>query len=211
MINKTYLLNHPDFVERREKITNRLKAENIDYGMVDIYPPNEIDYEGMTMNFSQFQPLIIEQVGRYSYYNYPKKISPGSLSLVLKHIHCWKDQLKNNYDISMIIEDDCDIVENFQQLTNQCSLEMIDLDLDLVMLGGFSDFVSPNFSYGKLIHFHPLQKTRCTHAYLISKNAAKIMIDGFGNINNPIDIKMNEVIQINKLKVGWLEPGLKQI
>jgi hypothetical protein len=79
------------------------------------------------------------------------------------------------------------------------------------MLGGFSDFVSPNVNTDKKIHYHPLQKTRCTHCYIINKKCVKALIDGFSNINNPIDIKINEVIQINQLKVGWLEPGLKQI
>jgi hypothetical protein len=62
----------------------------------------------------------------------------------------------------------------------------------------------------KVFH-HPLQKTRCTHCYIISSEAAQKMIEGFGNINLPIDFKMNEVIQINRMKIGWVEPGLKQI
>jgi hypothetical protein len=37
------------------------------------------------------------------------------------------------------------------------------------------------------------------------------MIEGSININNAIDYKMNEIIQLNSLRVAWIEPGLRQI
>ena len=55
-----------------------------------------------------------------------------------------------------------------------------------------------------------MQKTRCTHAYIISKPCADIMLSAFKNYNLPIDFKMNEIIQLTGLKVFWYEPGLKQ-
>lgn len=208
---KVYLLNHPEFESRRNFITDRLHTEGINFEVVDKYCPDEIDYEGLTKNFHIYYQMIIEQVGRYSYYNYPKKISPGSLSLVLKHIHCWRDQIENQFDEILVLEDDCEIPKDFNILIEKVMEEKYKNKYDIVMLGGYTDFVSPNIIEGNLIHYHPNQKTRCTHAYVINKESARIMIDGFSNINNPIDIKMNEVIQLNKLKIAWLEPGLRQI
>ena len=207
---KVYLLNHPDFESRRIKITNRLNEENVDFEIIDKYSPSEIDYEYLTKDHTSYENIIIEQVGRYSYYNRPIKVSPGSLSLVLKHIHCWKNQIRENHENILILEDDCEIPNSFNKILERVLEEKIADNYDMVMLGGFSDFISPNTEQGKIIHHHPNQKTRCTHAYIINIKSSKIMIEGFSNINNPIDIKMNEVIQINKLKIAWLEPGLKQ-
>jgi GR25 family glycosyltransferase involved in LPS biosynthesis len=211
MVNRIYLLSHPDFKDRREVITNRLKEENLDFYLVENYSPSEIDHEGLTKNWFEYHQIIIEQVGRYSYRNVPMKISPSSLSLVLKHTHCWSEQVTDKLNYVLILEDDCEIPYGFGNLISDVLEECIEGDYDLVMIGAFSDFISPNIKEGRNIHFDYKQKTRCTHAYIINESFSKIMLDGFGNINNPIDIKMNEVIQINKAKVAWLEPGLKQI
>lgn len=211
MLDKVYLLSHPSFITRREYITDKLSVEIVNFEMVENYSPEEIDTESYTKNYEDYLPIIIYQVKHYSYYNKSNKISPSSLSLVLKHIHCWKNQLENDFEYTMIVEDDCEIPNNFKDLLERVLDETKEGNFDIVMLGGFSDFISPNISPNRLIHYHPFQKTRCTHCYIINRNAAKIMIDGFVNINNPIDIKMNEVIQLNNLKVAWLEPGLKQI
>jgi GR25 family glycosyltransferase involved in LPS biosynthesis len=79
------------------------------------------------------------------------------------------------------------------------------------MLGTAFDLISPSIDGTSNIYFHINQKTRCTHAYIISNDCAKKMIKGFDNINLPIDFKMNEVIQLEDIEVFWYEPGLKQI
>ncbi len=211
MNNKIFVLNHPAFETRRKYIVEKLSIQNIEFQLVDGFSPDEIDYEGLTKEFHNYYQIPIYQVKNYSYFNFPKKISPASLSLVLKHIYCWEKQLEEGFDRILIIEDDCEIPDNFQVLIDEINTEMSDSNGDMVMLGGFMDFNSPNIVNGKKTHYHPLQKTRCTHAYIIDKKCVEILIKGFSNINNPIDIKLNEVIQINQLKIGWLEPGLKQI
>jgi GR25 family glycosyltransferase involved in LPS biosynthesis len=211
MIDKVYLLSHPAFDKRRKHITERLNYEGISYEIIENFSPEELDYEEIVKNSNQYYPIIIQQIKYYSYYNYPKKISPGSLSLVLKHINCWEKQRDNHFEKILILEDDCEIPNNFISILEKVSSEMRTGNYDIVMLGGFSDFVCPNVIEGNSIHYHPLQKTRCTHAYLVDIKCVDKLISGFGNINNPIDIKMNEVIQLNQLKVAWLEPGLKQI
>lgn len=208
---KIFVLNHPAFESRRKYIVEKLFNQDIEFEIVDGFPPDEIDYEELTKDFHLYYQIPIYQVKNYSYHNFPKKISRGSLSLVLKHIDCWKNQIEESIDKILILEDDCEIPENFQDLLNEVLSEMNESQLDMVMLGGFMDFTSPNIMSGKKVHYHPLQKTRCTHAYIVDKRCVRNLFDGFSNINNPIDIKLNEVIQINQLRVGWLEPGLKQI
>jgi GR25 family glycosyltransferase involved in LPS biosynthesis len=213
MYKQVFVLHHRDFRNRGEKIFERLKEEGIDYQIIDGFSPDEINYEDYTQNYEKFEDIIVYQLGPLSYRNSSRKISPVDLSLILKHCHSWDYQYKNAIEFALIMEDDCDIPQNFSQLIDRVIKESEVLGLDLVMLGSFPSplFVSPNQRPDFIVHYHPLQKTRCTHCYLIRKSASKTMVDGFVNINNAIDFKMNEVMQLNNLKIGWLEPGLPQI
>ena len=212
-MDKIYLLHHREFTERFETISKRLAEESIDYEVIDSYHPKDIDYEELVKNHLHFDKIKIEQIGDFSYNNFSKKISPGSLSLVLKHMEAWKFQIENDYDNILIVEDDCEIPQNFSEYLNSILQEYKDDSAcELLMIGTTPNFISPSFyPNGKSIFYHYLQKTRCTHCYIISKECSQKMLDGFKNINLPIDFKMNEVIQLLKIKVGWVEPGLKQI
>ena len=130
--------------------------------------------------------------------------------MVLKHINCWEKQVQEDYKYCMILEDDCEIPDNFSIKIKEIMEEIEIKNCDLVMLGTAFNLISPGID-GENIYFHPHQKTRCTHAYIINNDCAKKMIKGFDNINLPIDFKMNEVIQLESIKVFWYEPGLKQI
>jgi GR25 family glycosyltransferase involved in LPS biosynthesis len=211
MLSKIYLLHHKDelFKNRYDYITNRLSQENLEFELIDLYKPEEIDYDEMTKN-QDFIPIFIEQINGNSYFNFSKKISKASLSLILKHLYCWKDQIKNNYDYILVLEDDSEIPDNFSELLDNIVNEMRIKESELVMIGTAFDLKSPNILKDNFIHFNYLQKTRCTHAYIISKSCSEKMINGFKNYNLPIDFKMNEVIQLEKIKVYWYEPGIKQ-
>jgi GR25 family glycosyltransferase involved in LPS biosynthesis len=213
MIDKIYLLHHRDFTERFNIISKRLKEEDTKYEIIDTFSPSEIDYDNLMINYESFTPTLIEHINDSSYYNFSKKISPGSLSLVLKHVQAWKNQLENNYENILVLEDDCEIPLNFNQYIESIINEhKQDNKCELIMVGTCLGFVSPSYlSNGKHIFYHPYQKTRCTHGYIISKKCAQKMIDGFKNFNLPIDFKMNEVIQLENINVGWVEPGLRQI
>jgi GR25 family glycosyltransferase involved in LPS biosynthesis len=209
---KTYLLHHRDMTERFEVINKRLKDEGLMFDIIDGNHPDDIEYESLLENHESFIPIVIEQIHGNSYMNFSKKISPGSMSLVLKHMDAWKDIVVNNIDNAMILEDDCEIPYGFLEYSKRILTQHTESQFDITMIGTTEGFRSPSYDgQNEKVFHHPLQKTRCTHCYIISSEAAQKMIEGFGNINLPIDFKMNEVIQINRMKIGWVEPGLKQI
>jgi GR25 family glycosyltransferase involved in LPS biosynthesis len=212
MIDKIYLLHHPDvkFKKRFEYISNRLNDEKLQFEVIDSHHPHEIDYDNLMIDYEKTQSLTIEQIKGYSYQNFYKKISKESLSLILKHLECWKHQIEENFEYVLVFEDDCEIPENFSQTLENIMTEIHNKNCELVMIGTAFDFVSPNKIEGEKIHYHPFQKTRCTHCYIMNKTCAEKMIDGFKNFNLPIDFKMNEIIQYEKIQVYWYEPGLKQ-
>lgn len=206
-----YVLNHPPLTDRRERITTRLIEESIVFDIIDKFSPEEFNNDELTVDWQIYEKIIIDQIGEYSYHNYSRKLKPASTSLVLKHIYAWLKLITIGDKFALILEDDCEIPYGFSKLLQTITQEFIDSDCEIAMLGGYLDFISPNIIPDKLLHYHEKQKTRCTHAYLIKDSAAEKMFNGVNNINNPIDFKMNEIIQLNDIKVSWLEPGLKQI
>lgn len=212
-LDNIYLLHHIDFKYRKDKIENRLLEENVKVEWVENYLPDDIDYEKELINHEVFEDIdIIHPYGIYR--NFSKKISINSLSLVLKHLWCYKDQLLNNYENVLILEDDVEIIPNFNDYLDNVMMEFNKLktenDVEMVMLGT-SHYFTAKKTENNFIYYNEHQKTRCTHAYILNISATKKIVEKFTIINLPIDFKLNEIIQITNIKVAWAEPGLKQI
>ena len=211
-LDKIYVLNHFDFRERRERIENKLKSENIEYQLVQNYHSSEIDYEKELEGWKKFEDVdIVHPYGVYR--NFSKKISVESLSLVLKHIWCYRDQISNNYQNVLILEDDAQIPNNFKNYLNENMKEYLYLlendDIGMLMVGMSHHFISKKQN-GKCVQYAENQKCRCTHAYIINIETTKKVLNRFSIINLPIDFKLNEIIAIENIKVAWSEPGIIQ-
>lgn len=212
-LDKIYVLNHVDFHKRREVIENSLKKEGIEYELVQMYHPNDIDYEKELLNWEIFEPVdIVQPHGIYQ--NFSKKISMGSLSLVLKHKWCYIDQIKNNYKTVLILEDDALIPDNFNEFLEKNVDEFIEMNknesIGMLMVGTSHNFNVHNTTDGKYVYYNENQKTRCTHAYILDIDTTKKILPRFNIINLPIDFKLNEIIQVEGIKVAWTQPGLIQ-
>jgi GR25 family glycosyltransferase involved in LPS biosynthesis len=223
---KVYVLNHPEGkgLLRRKYMAESLSRENIEFEFVDGYHPNDFDYEKSIKNWNivntrlvnshtgaRFEPIYVESTNIGSYITFPTYIGKGSISLLLKHKHCWYDQIFNKYDYVVIFEDDCEIPNDLENILNDCIKEMEENQYDIVMLGGVPGMVSPNYVEGKRLHYDPRQKCRCTHGYILNLETSKVLLETSGIVNNAIDIKMSEIMHIFNLKVAWLEPSLMQI
>jgi len=214
MVNKIYVLNHSDFTNRRQFIEDKLQTQQIEYELVQAHNPNEIDYDKEMIGWENFED--IEILGTYAnYQNFSKKINIGSLSLILKHIWCYKNQIENNYENILILEDDADIPKNFIEYLNNNMSEFNQLKekfgVGMMMLGKTHEIFTA-ISHEGFNHtfYNPNQKTRCTHAYVTNIETSKKLLNGFNNYNLPIDFKLNEIIQIEDIKVSWSEPSINQ-
>lgn len=215
-IDKIYVLHHKPMIDRGNILKKRLDEEGIECEWVEIFSPEEIgdNYEKYLENWQQFEDIeIIHPYGKYQ--NFGMKISIGSLSLVLKHLWCFNDQIKNNYENVLILEDDVKIPQNFKSYLNNNIKDFVELfhneNIEMLMMGTSHNFITKNYISGKYAHYSENQKTRCTHAYITNINATKRIVEKFKPINLPIDFKLNEIIQLEKIKVAWSEPGLTQL
>jgi len=212
-VDKIYVLNHKDFTDRLEIIENNLNREGLEYKLVQVGHPDTIDYESELEGWEHYDDIIIQQPYD-SYRNFSKKISVGSLSLILKHLWCYKDQIENNYENVLILEDDCDIPENFSEYLSDNMRDFSELNeidgVGVLVMGTSHNFLCKNIKEGKSCHYGLYQKTRCTHAYILNINSTSKILERFKIINLPIDFKLNEILQLEGIKVAWSEPGLEQ-
>lgn len=212
-LDKIYLIHHKPMVSRGDYMRKRLSEEGIEVEWVECFPPEEIDYEKELKDWEKFEDVEILQP-YHNYHNFSKKISIGSLSLVLKHKWCFQNQLENNYENVLIIEDDLDIPKNFKTYLNNNMKDFLELkeneNVQMLSIGMSHHFLTKNYKAGKYAHYGENQKVRCTHAIVYNIEATKKILPRFNIINLPIDFKLNEIIQVENLKVAWSEPGLFQ-
>jgi GR25 family glycosyltransferase involved in LPS biosynthesis len=221
-IDQIYVLHHKPFKDRGEVIFKRLQDENIDYELVTHYSPEEIGdkYEWYLWGWEQHHDMLIENPMQ-NYQSFSRKVSIGSLSLILKHLYCFTKQDTLELNNILIIEDDCNIPENFTAYLQETINDYLKLQktvpVEICMIGTSFGMKASNYendpikpiNYG-CAYQHPIFKTRCTHAYIVSLSGARKLLQNFQPINNPIDFRLNEIMQFTGMKVAWREPGLQQ-
>lgn len=191
MIDKIFVCHHKPLIERKSYLQKFFTDNSIDVEWVENYLPEEIEYE---------------------YKRVVGSINDSEISLYLKHHYCLKEQVKNNFEYILILEDDVDLPNNFNDYLKNCIDEFISHQpkLDGLMLGSCCGIHFDNIVDGKMIYYKEGQLTRCTHAMLFNLEATKKIIKNLNIINYPIDHKLNWIIKKEDLKIGWSEPAIKQ-
>tara|TARA_R110000824_G_scaffold107285_9_gene253432 strand:+ start:80 stop:745 length:666 start_codon:yes stop_codon:yes gene_type:complete len=207
---KIYILHHTPLKERKGYLKRALEKQGIVVEWVEGFKPEEIKekYEEYLKGHEIFYDTTIHHpYGKYK--NFSKKININELSLYLKYKYCFEQQSEHNYETILILEDDVIIPSNINEYLNNNTLEFLNTDGDILVMGESHHFRVQNKN-GKYIHHHPKNKTRCAHAILYKLKCNSKILNTINIINLPIDFKLNEIMQKENLKVYWSDPGLKQ-
>jgi GR25 family glycosyltransferase involved in LPS biosynthesis len=208
LIDKVFVLHHKDLLDRKDLIEYRLKEESVDYEIIQEFHPNDINYEDYTPKEPNFPNITITHpYGVYE--NFFKKITISELSLYLKHKYCFEKQIEEGYETILILEDDAKIPYNFLTTLNNQLTELDEKNGDVLMMGECFNFKS-KINNGKYIDYDELNRTRCTHAILYKLNATKKIYPHINNITLPIDFKLNEIFQLEQIKVFWTKESIEQ-
>lgn len=190
---KVFILHHIPAKDRKIKLQGDLNKINLKYPVewVEQFLPSEVD----------------------SNINYSIKIN--ELSLSLKHQYALQQIVENNITYGIIFEDDIDLncIPSIQEFLEQSIFELGTSQGDILWIGDawVGKYVIPSNKKEshKLSYFCYNCCSRCTHAYIVTKRGAKLVLDNY-HYNQPVDHFFNEIISSKKILPGWTEPGLTQ-
>ena len=134
------------------------------------------------------------------------------------HLKAIEKIVENNYNTSLILEDDVIFNQNFENF--DYLLNKTPKDFDIIFLGSsFSVYlldvhvpydnshpikINGDMVYEKVNH----PKTRTVDAYILSLNAAKKLKNTISDFSHAFDFDLAYFIKQLDLKVYWWEPGL---
>ena len=184
-IDKIYCLHHLPAIERKQKMLQYFTALNLNVEFIEDYLPEQVvQHQGF------------------------KNIAEASL--YYKHYHCFREQVKHNFNNILILEDDAELTPNFIPFVNKCMYEFLTMNGDLLMLGGCCNIHPPNIFPNINVYHQPNFRTRCTHCYVVNLRCVKYLADHMEENYRTIDFKLNQLIEDGNLKSCYAEPQIHQ-
>lgn len=189
---KIFILHHTPAVERKNTLLADIGAVNLPYSIewIEGFLPEEIEGISASIRISE-------------------------LSLSLKHQYVLQQIIQNEIQYGIIFEDDVDLqsVPKIQEFLEQSIDDLQAKTGDIlwigdVWVGKYSIPIEKKIPT-EISFFSDNCFSRCTHAYIISQQGAKLVLDNY-HYNQPIDHLYNEIIANKIIISGWTEPGLLQ-
>ena len=192
MDHHLFVLHHTDERGRRRKLEKRFRELGIDgVEWVETYHPRDReswDTDGLVADGSV-----------------------GETSCELKHRDALRRQVERGIPVSVILEDDVELPDNFATDLPGWLDEFAALDGDILMIGTCYDMHVEQTVPGRSVYEAPTPHGRCTHAYAVPLEAARIFADGLAQIEKGIGHDLNDIVQKRGLKMCWVEPGIRQL
>lgn len=194
-IDKYYMCHYSKLTDRKEYVENVVLKYNIDLHWVLEYDKEQINENELSKNF----PYLFSD-------NFGRKLSLAEISLVMKHYFVLLDVIKNNYKNVVVFEDDIILVDDFDNKLKKY-INQLPENYDFLWIGVCCDLHTEQTNPDVNVYFNT-HGSRCTHAYVISNDACRKLVDFFPNIHQPIDWFFNTSIRELGLNNYWAEPAL---
>jgi hypothetical protein len=179
----------------------QLKEERIyDYQFIENFDKNDWNVEQIEKEY----PKIFNE-WKTGDPSYDEESQNSERSLALKHAFIIKDAFENQYDVSLVLEDDAVLCDNFIEYCNMF-MEQLPSDWDIAWVGSCLNLHEPQIE-GKYV-YKTDKGSRCTHAFLINRSMVNKVISYVSQINLPSDHFYNYLIQKFNLNNYWFEPSL---
>lgn len=182
-----YCLHHPGLVDRKVYLEKIFLNSDIFPIWVCDYPPESLT---IPPNSS------FKNINEYSLYR--------------KQQHAIEEQLKHEIEAIIVLEDDVILPDSFKDYVSRCVDEFNRLNGDILFLGKCCNITAHNIIENKHVYYSADYKSRCAHCYLLTLDAAKKIYPHLLQNQCAYDFKLNHIIEIEKLRVCYAEPGILQ-
>jgi GR25 family glycosyltransferase involved in LPS biosynthesis len=137
--------------------------------------------------------------------------SIGETSCALKHRDALRRQVERGIPLSVILEDDIELPDDVLARLPGWIDEFRALSGDVLMLGTCFDLHAVNVVAGREVYEAPQPTFRCSHAYAVTLEGARVLARGLETMKKGIGHDFNDIVEGEGLKMCWLEPGLRQL
>lgn len=173
-----YIINLKKNTERKKYLIEELKKHEIkNYTFIEAVNGYDLD-----LNELKLKKIISEEC----------KLKRGEIGCSLSHYKIYEEILKNNAEISLVLEDDVFFVDGFNIKFNMIMKRIKNINWDIFYLGinCYTDCCKEGEYIGSKIHgiYCPKHVVAGTHGYLIKKQSIKKIMDCFLPINKAVDI-----------------------
>lgn len=191
---KIFICHWKKLEERKKNILEVLEEEKLfDYEFVTDFDTDEWDINSIKLEY----PNIFDKnpCGR--------RLKYSEISLSLKHIKIIKN-IFENYDYALVLEDDVILCDNFKKEFEKSFSQLPD-DWDLAWVGTCCNLHAPSIDENRV---YKMKGSRCTHAYIVSKKCAGLILEELKYCNDGADFYYNYLIEKFNLNNYWFEPPL---
>lgn len=216
-IDKIYITHWKPLKGRKQYLENRLK----EFGLLKIttfmekWDRNDENYKNQIDNY--YKDNNVEdwlEHGDTKAYKLDKSsfrnLSNCEKYNFMNHIECYKDMIKNNYKLCLILEDDCILCDNFKIDLQKYIKQMNDIDWDVVFLGKYchNQYNFPEEGH-KTTNLHLTGMSNTADAYFLNYQSVRTIINNLKYpFVLPIDFEMNYWFKKYDMKVYWGKPHL---
>ena len=215
MIDKVFIIHWKELVERKNYIISNLG--NVEF--IEEFDRNTIDKD-LISKWYKVDPEKWNNrcLGIYKEIPEFRELRVSEICNSFSHLKAIEKIVENNYNTSLILEDDVIFNQNFQNF--DYLLNKTPKDFDIIFLGSsFSVYlldvhvpydnshpikINGDMVYEKVNH----PKTRTVDAYILSLNDAKKLKNTISDFSHAFDFDLAYFIKQLDLKVYWWEPGL---
>lgn len=161
---------------RGHNLLDSLQTQKIKYSIVDGVIPDIIDFKNKKLHSPELSKLI----------NF-REIKIGEVGCSLAHKKCSTNLLNSNYQFGLVLEDDAEIVNdfNFELIKKFLSVEIP----RIIILGWIPGFAIAYNSKSKNADdlFKLVTPATCTFAYALNKSAAELIVNNGSKIMDLAD------------------------
>lgn len=190
--DKVYLINLKRRPDRLGNFMSHYKKSDLQ--KTPIIKFNAIDGSNLDVEkcpLSELARAELQQLETTGFRTKHYQLTKGAIGCYLSHVKIWEHILKNDYETTLIFEDDAQVPTNLNQKIHE-EMKYIPNDWDIILYG----YVCKKCM--RFEHYNEVERFMLTHCYIIKKSAiVKIMKSNtLFPITQQIDALMSELSSI---------------
>jgi GR25 family glycosyltransferase involved in LPS biosynthesis len=203
VLNKIYIVHYTKLIDRKKYLENKLEKLKINVEWVDQFDREIVTQKQIDEIYefdATYTDIHIDSITS----NPPiRPLRISELCNYLSHYYCIQNHIKNDFDYTLVLEDDV-IFENNAFLKVNEILNKMPSDCDICYLGNGCGLKPSNIENDK-IFYDTSFGIKAADSIIYTKKAAKFLSEK-KRTHRPIDYHINTFR--NELKIYWVEPPI---